>query len=381
MPNHQRTLMRIYDAAMDDSAWQPAIDGIVSHLGARVGALLVRDHGAVPYTVNAVNDVYARLIASGLGQYYMQNLAHLEAAQFAYFHQLRAGEIWRDDDMGIAREVLDQRPDYQFLREHVGIQRRLGFRLNENRGWFDVMTLGFPTGLDRVPETAYSSLGPFLPHLAKSIEIGRTFNTLKVRYNAVLAMLDKVAIGLLLALESGEIVVANREAERILSLHDGIGKTVAGHLILRDADGNAAVHTHIATVARTAAGEADAAERVMRVTRPSGLHPFLIEVTPLRDSRAELERNLRGALVVLVDPDHQAELNIAGFGALYRLTPAETQVCELMIRGHQAPEIAEIRGTSLATARNQIAAVYLKTETRRRGDLIRLVIRTLPPIL
>lgn len=374
-------LHHIYDAALDETAWKTALDSVVGHVGARVGALLVRDQGAMPYMVNALSAVYAALMASGPGQHYLQALAHHEAAQFAYFQRLRACQIWRDDDMGIPREVLDQRPDYLFLREHAGIERRLGFRLNENRGWFDVMTLGFPAGLDRIPQATFATLAPFLPHMAKAVEMGRTFNALKLRYNAVLAMLDKIAVGLILALESGEVIVANREAERILALQDGITRTPANRLLLRDGDETALLQAQIAVVARTASGEADAAERLMRIPRPSGLHPLLVEVMPLRDSRAELERNLRGSLLVLVDPDHQTDLDIAGFGALHQLTPAETQVCELMILGHQAPEIAEIRGTRLPTVRNQIAAVYQKSGTHRRGELIRLVIRTLPPIL
>lgn len=374
-------LLHIYDAALDEGAWQAALNSIVDHVGARVGALLVRDLGEIPYSVNSVSDAYAALMKSGLGQHYLETLAHHETAQFAFFQRLAAGEIWRDEEMGMSREELDQRPDYLFLREHAGIERRLGFRLNQNRGWFDVVTLGFPAGIEHVPQAAVARLAPFHPHMAKSIEMGRTFNNLKLRYNAVLAMLDKVAVGLILALESGDVIVANREAERILALQDGIARTPAQRLVLREADETAQLQAHIAEVARTAAGEGDAAERIMRVSRPSGLHPMLVEVVPPRDSRAELERNLRGALVVLVDPDSEAELNIAGFGALHDLTPAEAEICEWLIMGRQASEIAEIRGTRLPTVRNQIAAVYQKTGTHRRGELIRLVIRTLPPIL
>lgn len=294
---------------------------------------------------------------------------------------MRLGQIARDEEMGVPQEDLDRRPDYLFMREEIGTLRRLAFRLNDNRGWFDGVTLAFPAEVGRVPQAVIDDLRPLLPHMAKAIEMGRTFNRLKERYRAVLAMLDKVAIGLVLVLETGEIIVANREAERIFALQDGIGRSHTNRLALRDCDENAQMQAHVALMARTAAGEAAAAERVMRLTRPSGLHPFLFEVMPLRDSGAEIERDLRGALIVLVDPESQTDLNVASFGVLHQLTPAETAVCDLLIRGFQAPEIAEMRSTSVATARNQIAAVYLKTATRRRGDLIRLVIRTLPPIL
>ncbi|MFN4100259.1 MAG: helix-turn-helix transcriptional regulator, partial [Pararhodobacter sp.] len=373
MPDYHHVITQIYDAAADSQRWQQALDAVAARVGARGGALLVYELGDMPYSVSALSSAYRSLEATGQGQYYLENLSHLEAHQWAYISRMRLNEIERDENMGIAQSDLDSRADYVFLREAAGTLRRLAFRLNDNRGWFDGVTLGFPADVAHVPQAAINSLKPLVPHMAKAVGIGRTFNRLKERYHAVLAVLDKVAVGLVLALESGEIVLANREAERLFSLHDGIAKSHANRLALHDCDENAQLQAHIAEMARTASGEAETPERVMRLSRPSGRHPLLVEVMPLRDSGNEIGRNLRGALVVLVDPDSETELNVASFGTLHQLTPAETKVCDLLIRGYQAPEIAEIRSTSVSTARNQIAAVYLKTATRRRGDLIRLV--------
>lgn len=101
----------------------------------------------------------------------------------------------------------------------------------------------------------------------------------------------------------------------------------------------------------------------------------------MRDSNNELDTGICGALVIVVDPENSDELNATVFGSLYGLTKAETEVCDLLIRGFQTGEISDIRGTVFSTAKNQIAGIYLKTGTRRRGDLIRLVIKTLPPIV
>lgn len=381
MPHYSQALIRIYDAAANTQAWQQALDAVIDSVGARAGCLQVRNFAGAPYTLTGLCSAYVAPETLDKIQYYAQHLSYLEAPQWEFVGRMPPGEIGRDEAMGIPMETLDLRADYVFRNQVWGTRRSLGFRLNDNKGWFDGVILGFADTMPHIPQGVIEDLRPILPHMAKSVEMGRTFTGLQQRYNAVLAMLDKVALGLVLVLESGEVIVANREAERIISLQEGVGKSLNNRLVLRDADETAQLQAHVAIVARTAAGEADVAERMMRVTRPSGRHPFMVEVMPLRDSRAELERNLRGAMVVLVDPDNQADLNIASFGALHHLTPAETEVCSLMILGHQASEIAEMRGTRLPTARNQIAAVYQKTGTNRRGDLIRLVIRTLPPIL
>ena len=381
MFRNPEALIRIYDAAADSAAWQQALDAVIDGVGARAGCLQVRNFAGAPYTLTGLCSAYVAPETLEKIRYYAQHLSYLEAPQWEFVSRMPPGAIGRDEEMGIAGDVLDRRADYVFRNQVWGTRRSLGFRLNDNKGWFDGVILGFADTIPHIPQSVIEDLRPYVPHMAKSVELGRTFTGLQQRYNAVLAVLDKVALGLVLVHESGEILIANREAERIIALQDGVGRSLGNRLVLRDADETAQLQAHVTVVARTAAGESDVAERMMRVTRPSGRHPFLIEATPLRDSRAELERNLHGALVVLVDPDAGTDLNIAGFGALHHLTQAETDVCRLMILGHPATDIAEMRGTRLPTARNQMAAVYQKTGTGRRADLIRLVIRTLPPIL
>jgi hypothetical protein len=67
-----------------------------------------------------------------------------------------------------------------------------------------------------------------LPHITKAVEIGRTFSQLKSRYSAVLTALDRVKVGLAIALPSGDVIVENEEAQRILSLKGGLKKLGRG---------------------------------------------------------------------------------------------------------------------------------------------------------
>jgi DNA-binding CsgD family transcriptional regulator len=87
-----------------------------------------------------------------------------------------------------------------------------------------------------------------------------------------------------------------------------------------------------------------------------------------------------GALITLIDPDRVPYLRIDRFVALYNLTPAEAEVCAHIIKGFSTTDIAEMRNTTPVTAKNQASAVLAKLGVNRRLDLIRLVIRLLPPI-
>lgn len=64
-------------------------------------------------------------------------------------------------------------------------------------------------------------------------------------------------------------------------------------------------------------------------------------------------------------------------GAQLGLTAAQSAVCQMIAAGRTPNEIAEERGTSIVTVRNQIKAAMERTETRRQVDLVLLVERAL----
>jgi DNA-binding CsgD family transcriptional regulator len=65
---------------------------------------------------------------------------------------------------------------------------------------------------------------------------------------------------------------------------------------------------------------------------------------------------------------------------LFRLSAAETDIAAALVSGADVEQIAEMRNAKITTVRTQIAAMLLKTRTRRQGELIALFSRisTLP---
>lgn len=54
------------------------------------------------------------------------------------------------------------------------------------------------------------------------------------------------------------------------------------------------------------------------------------------------------------------------------LTEAEREVCRLMLGGHGNAEIAQTRGTSPNTVKNQVAAIFQKLGVGSRAELAAL---------
>ena len=371
----------IYDAAVDSERWRAALDAVLRSVGAKSAGLLVTElQGVKPYSVNYLSSAYHTPAGMRDVQYYVEHLAPLEADAWNVVRQLPKQKIVTDAEFWPDLDNVRTRADYRFLEEHFGVFRRAGVRLNDNRCWFDSMTLQYDAALTTIPNGSLETAQLLLPHLAKAIELGRSFSLLKMRYKAVLSALDHVEIGMCIALGQGEVIVANREAERIFDLDDGIRLARNHSFLFRDVDLGRSVTEAIGMASETVRGENNFAEVVLAVLRLSGKHPFLIEIVPLRDHAGEVDASLEGALITLIDPGSPTPFSTARLVEAYGLTRAEAEVCRPLVDGWTNERIAEERRVSIDTIKTQITSILQKTGTKRRSELIRLALKSSPPV-
>ncbi|WFU44966.1 LuxR C-terminal-related transcriptional regulator [Bradyrhizobium sp. CB82] len=60
---------------------------------------------------------------------------------------------------------------------------------------------------------------------------------------------------------------------------------------------------------------------------------------------------------------------------VFGLTPVQAQLASLLAKGRSLEEIAREMNISPGTARNHLKAVFLRTATRRQGELVSLLSR------
>ena len=376
-----RALPAIYDAAINPDSWSEALDAAIPIVGAKQGGLLVSDlRDAEPFSFSHHSACYRTPIGRRNLKFYMENMVRWEADSWPVIRAQPKHTIIRDVDVWPDLNALRSRPDARFLQEEFGCFRRIAARLNGNRCWFDTLSLQFDVAVENFPEAAIEAMRMLVPHFAKSIELGRAFNLLNSRYQAVLSALDHVQIGMCIALSEGDVIVMNCEAERILDQDDGIRLAKDRTVACRDPDTGRVLAAAIQAAAHTSGGAGNTAEIIMAVQRRSGAQPLLIEVTPLRDCAREVETGLEGALVAVIDPENTRPFSTAMVAEAYGLTPAESEVCSHLVDGWTNGRIAEERRVSLDTVKTQIASIFQKTLTRRRSELIRLVLKSSPPI-
>ena len=155
----------------------------------------------------------------------------------------------------------------------------------------------------------------------------------------------------------------------------------AGMAAMKDEDGfkqtnNMLCAVHLADNVRLKAAIAGACGRGERQTiminDVRNPRPYLVTVIPFHDDEPPAKK---GAIVFVQKCEPSDDAFASALRQLFRLSTAETAIAAGLVAGADIEHIAETRNAKITTVRTQIAAMLLKTRTRRQGELIALFSR------
>ncbi len=370
----------IYDAASDPNSWFPALDACAVFVGSRSANLMFHDtEEQSNWRFNAGSELWRSLTQDQVKMFETFFWKYdLEPWEFVHRHQKQSvlvdGDYYRDD------EALKRREDYMYYRDIMHVFRRAGAKLNDNLCWSDNIAFQFSADHDAVPSESISRIQMILPHAAKSVETWHTFAQLKRKNNTLLSMLDQLDVGMCVVRSDGTLIDGNTEAHRILDACDGLMLDSDDKLTCTDSTLSAEMRQACKEVSDTAIGSGQTVEWMRSVKRRATDQSLLLEVAPIRDTDGDLGREWGGAFVTIIDPLNPAPFDARRMSVAYGLTPTETEVCKLLVQGRTKSEIAEIRNVSEHTVKVQVKSIYRRTNTHRIGELIRLVLKSSPPI-
>lgn len=367
----------IYDQLTDPGNWQTALDKIAWAVGADSAMLVVMDQ------TNPVFNTQA--LSSGLDpEKYQQNSVH----------------VWPYEQAVAIPAILNASPrtliyphecwpaeEYQklhsvnWLRQEMGIYHRCCMRLNAQESWFDNLIVNHNSPDHGLDVHGQQSMANLAPHLAKAIQIQRPLLMLKHKFNAVLAALDKLRIGVMVLNSQNRLLLSNTEAQRIVNSHPAL--RLDGHQQLRASD----------------AGEELQLQQLLRHTQATvRQHPYqhyegvlafkardqyqhlILECAPFVDSLAEMPGEIPAVLVYLVDVENNYLESVKHLSKAYNLPKAEAEVAALVVSGLSNHDIAEQREVSLNTVKMQLKSLFQKTRCNSRIELVRLATAISPPL-
>lgn len=217
------------------------------------------------------------------------------------------------------------------------------------------------------------------PHIRAALQLRGRFREARDAAAAAMAGLDAMSDAVMILDARGRIVHANLAAgaELTSGLHVTCrhGYVSAGKNVVAE-DFQSAFKKSAAL----AKGNALNAATVLSSQELDPAQRASISFYPLtlQDGQPSFELSGPHVLLIVCFQQGPADANAPLLRMLYRLTPAEVRVAMGLARGLGVEEIASSLGVGVGTVRIHLKHVFLKTGTRRQGQLVSLLNRVLP---
>jgi DNA-binding CsgD family transcriptional regulator len=215
-------------------------------------------------------------------------------------------------------------------------------------------------------------LQQLFPHFRRALQIQHRIEQTVVEREALAETTDHISRGIFAFGADGLLLWANRTGHALCRRADGLTIQRGSLTTAVPAETQRLRQLiHAAVHAGNGAGleEGD----TMLASRPSGLRPYVVLVSPIRAGRRRLDERRPAALVFVADPEQKPELPVDRLIRLYGLTPAEAQLAQHLAGGLDLKAIAPTIGKTLHTLRSQLKQVFQKTGTKRQAELMRLL--------
>jgi DNA-binding CsgD family transcriptional regulator len=184
--------------------------------------------------------------------------------------------------------------------------------------------------------------------------------------------LDLVNVGLLVTSASGQLLLANRTAEQILKIRDGIELGPTG-LVRTSLKCTPSLNVLMDAVIKAGAGSRDAA---LPVRRPSGRRPLTAIIRSVEGASLQPDPLAPATLLFILDPETSVETVEAELRQLYGLTSTEARLANLLMEGKALDECCKVLNIRRSTARTHLQHLFEKVGVQRQGELVSLLLKS-----
>jgi len=212
------------------------------------------------------------------------------------------------------------------------------------------------------------------PHLRNVHRVEWHFAAVRAKRAVLADVLDHLPTAVLALDPELRLVVANRAAEELAATGDCL-KIAGGKLELRDPDARDALRVAVGGLAAASRGHGTAAGDSFPISRPSLACPYVATAIPIRPLVPIDKTNGACCLLLIEDPDRRDVPPVRRLEQMWGLTPAEARAAALLASGLSPREISVQLEISFNTVRSHLQMIFLKTDTSRQSDLIRLLTR------
>jgi DNA-binding CsgD family transcriptional regulator len=209
-----------------------------------------------------------------------------------------------------------------------------------------------------------------LPHLQRALRLHFELSTLrsaKQGLELALDAFDRAVFGLN---GKGDVLFANQTARQLTAQPDGLA-VKENRLVADGPAQNAELQFLLEQAAKTGTGFSNG--DAVHIERKSQKPPLRLTIVPFAGN---LLGHIPGlaTLVFVDDPAKKPLSRAAALRTLFRLSPTETRVADLLLQGIEVREAAERLGTTVQTTRFHLKQIFVKSGVGRQTELIRLML-------
>ena len=365
----ERVIASLHETALDDSLWERT-SGLIDEACRSMGnQLAFRDDSA-----ESTGVLFARFCLRGQ--------RHKEAEREYYGRFFATDEhvprLWQLLDSRIvhvrelfSEDELRNSPTYNegMARSHA--QNALKVRLDGPENSRIFLSVGDPLDADGWSSAQTRMIASLLPHLRHCLRVRHALGQAGALGQSLEVLRENNRAGVLVLDRAGRIGAANDLALAVLRRGDGLfdeNAVLCARVPEEDVTLQRLVRRAIpAYPVRSAGGS-------MRVSRPNGITPLLVHISPVKQPETDFRPQRVAAFVLIVDPRRKARIDPAAAETMLGLTRAESEVAVMLAEGLTVREIARASGREHNTIRWYVWQIFGKLGVTRQLEVARLVL-------
>ena len=358
---YSRLVSLIHDAAVTPDHWNAAMTAVRASVGGISAALVIAENGS--------RDIKSANLAPEARQAYLEYYREFDYVLDAVEH----GPVGATHSGGTLI-ALDPRSEFNdWMRPHH-MDDGIFVRLTDGPQPTSFLVASPKQDDSFATPERVDLVNALVPHLQQALRTQDHLSGLVRSARDVAEAVDGMRNGVFVVGPSCAVTYANRAAEDIVAIGDG-PVLRWGRIGLGVPSANARLQRCVAD----ALGSNDSGARhgnSLLCPRTAELRPYVIHVVPF--ASVPPDRRQPRALVIVVDPERQAEPHRELLGRLFGLTRAEAEVALRVLRGDGLRPISDELTLSIATVKTHLQRVFTKTGTHRQAELVRLLLTVTP---
>jgi DNA-binding CsgD family transcriptional regulator len=366
----------IYDASVQPSKWPQVVAETASLMGSTRALMLTPFHrldaGGI-YFPHGIPETFMQQYASRYIEHDIWAQRGMERGAYV------EGNVFRDRDLLTLQEMLESIFYREFLSKMDILRLCSGVVFSQHSAVPMPTNLAFFRGV-REPEFDEGNrdfLRLALPHFSRALGIHVRLHDAELRSALSLSALDRLASGVILVGAQGKILHLNRVANQIIASNDGLSvNKQLDQMVLAAVKprGKRALHAAIELALHPDTIEVPHFSHGVRITRPSGRPPYVLNLAPLPpENEFGGARGRAHVIIFIVDPGAAQVLDAALLKKLYGFTEAEARVAARLYVADTTRQAAEALGIAEATVRAHLKSIFVKTGTHRQSELMKLL--------